>query len=195
MEYVEGYHKVKNGEFLYLQEYFTKEVSDFYLQEFLQNIAWSNESIKMFGKTLQVPRLTAWYGDSGKDYSYSGIKHIASPWTNALLEIKAKLSKLTTVNYNSVLLNLYRNGKDSMGWHQDNEKELGKNPIIASVSFGATRQFSIRHIKNQERINLDLGHGSVLVMMGEMQHFWQHQVPKTKIEKSERVNLTYRDIK
>jgi alkylated DNA repair dioxygenase AlkB len=112
-----------------------------------------------------------------------------------LLEIKAKIEPIADVNFNSVLLNRYRNGSDSISWHTDAEKELGLNPIIASVNFGATRNFQLRHIETKEKIDIDLSHGCLLIMQGELQHFWQHQIPKTTKPVNERINLTFRVIK
>jgi alkylated DNA repair dioxygenase AlkB len=111
------------------------------------------------------------------------------------LEIKRKIEPLVSINFNSVLLNLYRDGNDSISWHSDTEKELGKNPIIASVNFGETRTFQLKHMNTGERIDLQLEHGSLLIMGGAMQHYWQHQVPKTKKIIDKRINLTFRVIK
>jgi len=139
--------------------------------------------------------LTAWYGDNDKPYSFSGITLNAKSWTTELLEIKNKIETRFNVKFNSVLLNLYRNGQDSISWHSDAEKELGINPVIASLNFGATRKFQLRHIQTKQKIEIELTHGSLLIMQGELQHFWQHQVPKTNLPVGERINLTYRLIK
>ena len=149
----------------------------------------------MYGKELPFPRLTAWYGDQDQTYTFSGITLQPHPWTPELLEIKKKLESRAGTSFNSVLLNRYRDGKDSISWHQDNEKELGKNPIIASVNFGATRTFQLRHIHTGEKISIQLTHGSLVIMMGELQHFWKHQIPKTRKPVGERINLTFRTIK
>jgi alkylated DNA repair dioxygenase AlkB len=148
----------------------------------------------MYGKKVDFPRLTAWYGDNDKPYTFSGITLAPKIWTKELLEIKQKIETESKVNFNSVLLNLYRSGNDSISWHTDAEKELGINPVIASVNFGATRKFQLRHIKTKEKIEIELTHGSLLIMQGELQHFWQHQVPKTSKVVSERINLTFRVI-
>ena len=140
------------------------------------------------------PRLTSWYGDSDKPYTFSGITLNPHTWNKELLEIKNKIEPKCEVSFNSVLLNLYRDGSDSISWHTDAEKELGKNPIIASVNFGAERKFQIRHNETKEAIEIILNHGSLLIMKGELQHFWKHQVPKTKDVLKERVNLTFRVI-
>jgi alkylated DNA repair dioxygenase AlkB len=174
---------------------FTIKESDHYLSALQRDIAWKQEPIKIFGKEVLQPRLTAWYGDEGKKYAYSGITMKPLPWTNILLQIKEKVEHITTHKFNSVLLNFYRNGQDSMGWHRDNEKELGTNPVIVSVSFGAIRKFQFRHYKDQKNIiSLELEHGSLLLMSGSTQSNWQHRLPKSSIMNGPRINLTFRTI-
>ena len=151
--------------------------------------------MNMYGKKINFPRLTAWYGDNDKPYSFSGITLSPKVWNEELVSIKSKIEQIAKVDFNSVLLNRYRDGNDSISWHTDAEKELGINPVIASVNFGATRKFQLRHIKTKEKLEIELTHGSLLIMQGELQHFWQHQVPKTKELKTERINLTFRVIK
>jgi alkylated DNA repair dioxygenase AlkB len=190
-----GLTKIENGEYLFYQDFFSKKESDLYLQNLKENIDWKQESMNMYGKLVNFPRLTGWYGDSDKPYSFSGITLAPKVWTKELLEIKDKIEPLSKVNFNSVLLNRYRSGNDSISWHTDAEKELGINPIIASVNFGATRKFQLRHINTKEKLEIELTHGSLLIMQGELQHFWQHQVPKTSKVVNERINLTFRVIK
>lgn len=190
-----GLTKIENGEYLFYPNFFSKAESDFYLQNLKENIDWKQESMNMYGKQVNFPRLTAWYGDNDKPYSFSGITLAPKVWTRELLEIKDKIEPLSKVQFNSVLLNRYRSGNDSISWHTDAEKELGINPVIASVNFGATRKFQLRHIKTKEKIEIDLTHGSLLIMQGELQHYWQHQVPKTSKVVNERINLTFRVIK
>ncbi|MBV7440990.1 alpha-ketoglutarate-dependent dioxygenase AlkB [Weeksellaceae bacterium TAE3-ERU29] len=185
--------KLQNGEYFYLPDLFSKEESDNYFNLLKENILWTQESINMYGKQVFFPRLTAWYGD--KPYSYSGLTFNPNPWTKELIEIKNKIESIVKTKFNSVLLNLYRNGNDSISWHSDDEKELGENPIIASVNFGATRKFQLKHIHTKEKLEIELTHGSLLIMQGELQHFWVHQVPKTKKKVNERINLTFRVIK
>lgn len=187
--------QIQNGEYLHISNFFDKSTSDNYLQTLLYTIDWKQEKMNMYGKELLFPRLTAWYGDNDKPYSFSGITLKPTQWTKELLEIKSKVETKTDVSFNSVLLNRYRNGNDSISWHTDAEKELGKNPIIASVNFGATREFQLRHIHTKEKLSIQLSHGNLLIMLGELQHFWQHQIPKTKKPVSERINLTFRVIK
>jgi len=185
-----------DAEVYYYPHFFTEKQSNFYLQELQSTIAWQQKQIKLFGKQVWLPRLTAWYGDPGKTYQYSGIQNKPLPWTPALLEIKQAVETLAGVSFNSVLLNYYRHGQDSMGWHADDEPELGSNPAIASVSFGQTRRFDFRHRTNESLLKKSvlLSFGSLLLMQGTTQHFWQHQVPKTKQPAAPRLNLTFRII-
>ncbi|MEZ4776851.1 MAG: alpha-ketoglutarate-dependent dioxygenase AlkB [Bacteroidia bacterium] len=188
---------LKDGHLWYDPHFFPTGESDTLLAELQEDIAWRQESVTIFGRKIPQPRLTAWYGDPGKVYSYSGLTWNPLPWTPALLKIKTKIESVSRgASFNSVLLNLYRNGQDSMGWHSDDEPELGKNPVIASVSFGESRNFQLRHRlhKKEERHSIVLAHGSLLIMLGETQHFWQHQVPKTAKTINPRVNLTFRWI-
>jgi alkylated DNA repair dioxygenase AlkB len=167
----------------------------YYLQELQQHIAWKQEAIKIFGKEIMQPRLTAWYGDTGKAYSYSGITMQPLPWTAALAGLKTAIETHTGYSFNSALLNLYRNGNDSMGWHRDNEKELGPEPVIASLSLGAARLFQFRHYRNPKAIvPVVLEPGSLLLMTGATQTHWQHRLPKTKTTESIRINITFRNI-
>jgi len=161
-----------------------------------QEVPWKQDSVKMYGKLIAQPRLTAWYGDSGKVYTYSGLYLEPLEWHPVVLSIKDRIESITGESFNSCLLNLYRNGSDSMGWHQDNEKELGKNPTIASFSLGGQRQFHLKHISEPhiETLKLPLSDGSLIVMKGETQHFWKHHVPKTKRIVLPRINLTFRTI-
>lgn len=184
------------GEISFYEEFFTKSESDHLYTELLDKIDWKQEYITLFGKTHPQPRLTAWYADSGKSYTYSNLKWEPQAWNSSLLYIKKRVEEVIERKFNSVLLNLYRNGKDSMGWHSDDEPELGKNPLIASVSFGQERRFHLRHknSKEVERIRMDLTHGSLLTMGGSTQHFWQHQIPKTAKKVKPRINLTFRII-
>ncbi len=165
------------------------------LKELVATIPWRQDWITVYGRSLPQPRLTAWYGDPGKTYTYSGITMQPIPWHALLLEMKAKVEAVSEVRFNSVLLNFYRDGKDSMGWHSDDEPELGPNPVIASLSLGGTRRLMLRHRFQPElKHELELTSGSLLLMQGKTQHYWQHQVPKTKRPVLPRVNLTFRVI-
>ncbi|QHL89447.1 alpha-ketoglutarate-dependent dioxygenase AlkB [Nibribacter ruber] len=167
------------------------------LWEALQNeVAWRQEEIKFFGKSIPQPRLTAWYGDAGKSYTYSGLTWQPLPWIPILAQLRDQLFACTGVSFNSVLLNLYRNGQDSMGWHADDEPELGPNPVIASLSLGQERSFHFRHRTQKElKQKLALPSGSLLLMAGQTQHHWQHQVPKSAKPLEPRINLTFRVIR
>ena len=175
--------EIRNGTYLYIENFFTRSEADYFLNDFINNIVWEQQSMNMYGKLIPFPRLTTWYGDNDKPYSFSGITLKPHPWNESLLKIKQKIEPLSGVVFNSVLLNRYRNGNDSISWHTDAEKELGINPVIASVNFGEERVFQL------------LKHGSLLIMMGELQHYWKHQVPKSKKLMKERINLTFRVIK
>ncbi len=190
-----GLNKINNGEFIFEPNFFDVDESKLFLESLKNKILWKQESMNMYGKQINFPRLTSWYGENDKPYSFSGIKLNPNPWSNELIAIKQKIEPVSNTVFNSVLLNLYRDGKDSISWHTDAEKELGKNPIIASVNFGATRKFQLRHIETKEKLEIDLSNGSLLIMQGELQYFWQHQVPKTNSLISERINLTFRVIK
>ena len=159
------------------------------------NIAWHQDSISMYAKTHKLPRVSAWYGDSDRPYTYSGITLQPKPWTEELNWLRSKLAPICKRQFNSVLLNWYRSGEDYISWHTDAEKELGVNPLIASINFGESRRFLLRLKEDHNtKIELPLHHGSVLVMAGALQHHWQHSVPKQKKVKSNRINLTFRTI-
>lgn len=185
-----------DGEVILYKNLFNVNDSDKFFSELYSGTKWQQYTIQIFGKRTPLPRLTAWYGDEGKSYTYSGIEHNPEPWTPVLSSIKERIEEVAEVRFNSVLLNLYRNGRDSVAWHSDDEPELGQNPIIGSVSFGGTRCFSLKHKQIKERkFEIDLPHGSFLLMRGETQHHWQHQIAKTTKQVSPRINLTFRIIK
>lgn len=187
--------KINNGEYIYIPDFYNKKQADAYFNLLINNVEWRQESMNMYGKLIPFPRLTSWYGDNDKPYSFSGITLQPHPWSKELLEIKKEIEPKADVAFNSVLINRYRDGSDSISWHTDAEKELGRNPVIASVNFGAERKFQLKHMDTNERIDIVLKHGSLLIMKGELQHFWKHQIPKTKVAVKERINLTFRVIK
>jgi alkylated DNA repair dioxygenase AlkB len=160
--------------------------------ELMAAISWRREIATLMGRRVPIPRLTAWHGEAG--YVYSGIRMTPMPWNPPLLEIKAVAERCAGQAFNSVLLNLYRDGRDSVSWHADNEPGLGENPVIASVSLGAVRRFQMRHRGATDRVAFDLPHGSCLVMAGATQHHWLHQVPKTARPVGPRINLTFRTM-
>lgn len=179
----------------YLPDAFTPEEAARLFGLLREGTAWREETITIFGLERRVPRLVAWHGDPGARYTYSGVVHDPLPWTPALLEVRERVESLSGHRFNSVLLNLYRHGRDGMGWHADDEPELGRDPVIASVSLGATRRFRLRHRKRRETVPIDLDHGSLLLMQGPTQHHWVHAVPKTVRPVGERINLTFRDVR
>lgn len=186
---------LKNAEITYYPNFFLEKKANHYFQKLLTETPWQQDDIKVFGKMYQQPRLTALYGTKGKSYSYSGITMHPKQFTKDLFSIRDKIETVVKEEFNTVLLNLYRNGNDSNGWHSDDEKELGLNPIIASVSFGAKRYFQFKSKKDSKKTyKLTLGHGSLLLMAGTTQHFWHHQLPKTKMVQEPRINLTFRKI-
>lgn len=187
---------IPDGEVILYQNFFKSLESNQFFQELLTGIKWQQDQVQVDNKEIELPRLTAWYGDEGKSYSYSGMLKHPYAWNSTLIAIKNRVEEVAKVNFNSVLLNLYRNGKDRVSWHSDDEPELGKNPIIASVSFGNTRRFQLRHrfSKNLDKITINLTHGSLLIMKSSTQHFWQHQIPKASKRIEERINLTFRII-
>jgi alkylated DNA repair dioxygenase AlkB len=161
--------------------------------ELRRTIDWQQESILMFGRRVLVPRLVAWHGDPGTTYTYSGTLHHPGPWTAPLARIRDRVAELCSARFNAVLLNLYRDGRDGMGWHADDEAELGRDPVIASVSLGSTRRFCLRHRRRRDlKIDVSLAHGSLLCMSGPTQHHWVHALPKTRAAVGERINLTFR---
>lgn len=176
---------------------FLKEQEALKLFEHLEkNTPWQQDEITLFGKTHQQPRLTAFYGAENLSYSYSNIEMKAHSWTPNLLALKNKVEKQAQTTFNCVLLNYYRDGKDSMGWHADDEKELGINPIIASVTLGGERIFHLKHNTVPElKCKIKLENGSLLLMKGSTQHFYKHQIPKTVQKVEPRINLTFRLIK
>ncbi|KGK14351.1 alpha-ketoglutarate-dependent dioxygenase AlkB family protein [Vibrio navarrensis] len=163
-----------------------------YFHQLRSELPWTQEAITLFGKPVLQPRLQAWCGDA--IYRYSGLTMQPSPWTDSLLELRQRCEQASGTQFNSVLANLYRHGQDSMGWHQDNEPELGKNPIIASLTLGESRRFLLQHIETKEKIEFELQAGSLLVMAGTTQTYWRHCVPKTAKSKAERINLTFRHV-
>ena len=160
----------------------------------LAQIPWRGEDVFMFGRWVSVPRQTCWFGDAQAVYRYSGVTHEPVPWLPLLLELRSLVQATAGVIFNSVLANLYRDGRDSMGWHADNEPELGADPTIASLSLGAARLFSLQHRKTKRKVNVMLESGSVLIMRGALQHHWRHSLPKTTQITAPRINLTFRFV-
>lgn len=185
----------KDGELFYYPNFLSNEEADKYLKIFTESTDWQQDSINFGGVVQLIPRLQAWYGDPNKTFTYSGITLKPKPWTENLIELGSKLTVKTGIHFSSVLINLYRNGNDSVAWHADDEVELGEKPTIASISLGATRTFKVKHKTETDlRKEVKLEHGSLVIMSGDMQHKWLHSVPKEKTVDKPRINLTYRVI-
>lgn len=213
---------VPDGKLFYSERYFSEKISDRSVEYFLENdtldwrkvatwrdfdreklldvkfknIKWRHDKLNMYGKMVYLPRYSAWYGDDDKPYTYSGLALQPNAWNDGLLYIKREIEKATCVIFNSVLLNWYRDGDDYLTWHTDAEKELGEDPVIGSINFGETRKFLLRRNDDvSQKIEILLKHGTLLVMSGSLQHFWQHSVPKQKKAGGNRFNLTFRVMK
>lgn len=187
--------RMKDADVEYYSNFFSREESNIYFKRLLNNLSWKEDTIKVFGKTYLQPRLTAFYADNTRTYKYSNITMTPDIFDGELLEIKNNIESKLKIKFTSCLANLYRDGKDSNGWHADNEKELGENPIIASVSFGTERVFHFKHKYDKVlKKKITLEHGSLLLMQGETQHNWLHQIPKTQKPIGKRINLTFRII-
>ena len=171
-----------------------EEKKDLWFKSCLHDLNWETGFIKIFGKTHQIPRLQAWYADNEIEYTYSGKKLQRHNWNNLLLEIKEKIENITSFKFNSVLANLYRDGNDSMGLHSDDEKELGKKPVIASLSLGETREIYFKHKNKKLNLVIPQASGQLLLMHGKTQEYWKHEIKKTKKIKKPRINLTFRNI-
>ncbi|WP_246840588.1 alpha-ketoglutarate-dependent dioxygenase AlkB [Lacimicrobium sp. SS2-24] len=163
-------------------------------EQLQRSLAWRQDSIRIYGKEVNIPRLQAWYGDPGANYRYSGLQMTPMPWTEALLQVKAACETQTQTRFNAVLANYYRDGSDSMGWHADDEPELGNEPVIASVSLGQSRNMDFKRRTGNEKYRLVLNHGSLLIMAGTTQQYWQHALPKSRRPMDARINLTFRWI-
>lgn len=165
------------------------------MKQWIDEVPWREQSMRMYGKDVLAPRLMAWFGDTDKAYTFSGTRFEPFAWTPELSDLKRGIEERTGFTFNSVLLNYYRNGNDSVAWHGDNEHELGQNPVIASVSLGQERRFEFRcRADHNRKYGLTLENGSLLIMKGDLQHTWEHRVPKSKTQHGPRVNLTFRTI-
>jgi len=173
---------------------FNQREAQYYLDKLLQTIEWKNDEAIIFGKHIITKRKAAWYGDAGFTYTYSGITKQALLWTKELKELRSVVEKISEAKFNSCLLNLYHNGDEGMAWHSDDERSLGENSIITSLSFGAERKFSLKHKRTNQTVSVILENGSLLVMKGSTQTHWLHSLPKTKTIHKPRVNLTFRTI-
>jgi alkylated DNA repair dioxygenase AlkB len=170
--------------------------ADGLLDSLLSDVRWDHHVIRMFGREVPTPRRSAWFGDPGARYAYSGLTLEPRPWPDVLIPLRDRVEKACRTRFNAALANLYRDGRDSMGWHADDEPELGQQPRIASLSLGAERRFTMRpvHEPGVDRLALDLRHGSLLLMAGATQRNWQHALPKTRRRVGPRINLTFRFV-
>jgi alkylated DNA repair dioxygenase AlkB len=190
-EEITGY---ENLEIDIYQDISLDEKKNLWFKSCLHDLNWEKGFIKIFGKTHQIPRLQSWYADNGIEYTYSGKKLQRHNWNKILTEIKQEIESITSFKFNSVLANLYRDGNDSMGLHSDNEKELGINPVIASLSLGDSRDLYLKHKNIKKSLNIPQENGQLIVMHGETQKYWKHEIKKTKKIKKPRINLTFRNI-
>jgi len=176
------------------KNFFNQVDSNELLKKLISDLPWESMAIKMFGKDITIPRLQCWVGDKGCDYKYSGKKLNRHDWTADLIMIREKIYKELNIDFNSVLVNYYRDGKDSMGWHSDNERELGPNPTIASISLGSERDLVFRNKINKEVLPIPQTHGCLILIDGKTQKNWQHAIKKTRKVIGPRINLTFRNI-
>ena len=188
--------KADNLSVEYIENFFDFDQSQLYMKYLTNDIKWKREKIRMWGREIVTKKRIAWYADEGKSYTYSGSTFHPDQWNELLLEIKKHVEQYIKFQFNSVLLNEYPNGKVGMGWHSDDERELGIDPIIASLSFGANRDFIFKHKtdKRFENIKIHLKSGSLLLMLGSTQHHWKHSLPKHLKVREPRINLTFRKI-
>lgn len=183
-----------DGWIIYYPEFLTESKGTHLIEYCLKNLPFDQGTIQLFGKKHVIPRLESFHSENGKSYGYSGKKLISHPFHKEIKEIKDQIESLSGHFFNSVLVNYYRTGQDSNGWHADNEKELGNNPVIASLSLGATRRFDLKHNQSSDQLSMELTHGSLLIMGGELQHHWKHRIPKQMKINEARINLTFRFI-
>ena len=184
----------RNGTVNYFGKVMRSQEANSYFDVLMKTISWKNDEAIILGRHIITKRKVAWYGNENYTYTYSNITKQALPWTKELLELKKMVEEKTGVTFNSCLINLYHNGDEGMAWHSDDEKSLGKNSAIASLSFGAERKFSFRHKQTRETVSLVLENGSLLVMKDATQTNWLHRLPPTKKINKARINLTFRSI-
>jgi alkylated DNA repair dioxygenase AlkB len=184
------------GEVFLYDDFLDASKADEFFLTLLSGISWQQHPVKMFGREVMQPRLTFSFADPGIVYGYSGLTLISTPWSAPVTVLRTLVQEKTGHVFNTALLNLYRDGRDYMGWHRDNEAALGSNPVIASVSLGAERTFQMREYATRSNlVSVNLPHGSLLVMGGESQHRWEHRLPKNGRVVSPRVNITFRNVR
>lgn len=187
--------QLPDAELYYDPGFLPTEEADALLQQLQQQARWRQDRIRLFGREHLIPRLQAFQSDAGIHYTYSGLRLAGDAWLPGLQPLRQRLEAQCNQSFNALLLNLYRNGQDAMGWHADNEPELGRNPVIASISLGAQRRFRLRHNETRNTHTLELEHGSLLLMAGPTQHHWQHCLPRSRRCHDPRINLTFRLIR
>jgi alkylated DNA repair dioxygenase AlkB len=183
-----------DGEVYSYGQIISEEKSQLYFEQLKQSINWQNDVVKMYGKTIECKRQTAWMGEDYFEYTYSGIVKRAELFTPLIIEIKNHIETVCQEKFNSCLLNYYKDGDEGMSWHSDNEKTMGAEPVIASLSFGAARKFSFKHNESKEKIDLLLQNGSLIIMQGQTQEYWKHCLPQSSKIKSARINLSFRNF-
>ncbi|WP_207063707.1 alpha-ketoglutarate-dependent dioxygenase AlkB [Motiliproteus sp. SC1-56] len=182
-----------DAELYYARGFLGTDEAEHFFQALENKVAWRRDEITLFGRPVAVPRLQAWYGDPGTDYRYSGLDLSPEPWFDELQALRERVSAACETPFNSVLINYYRNGSDGVGWHRDNEQSLGPRPVIASLSLGQSRRFSLRHRDLPEhKLQLELNSGDLLIMAGATQHHWLHAIPKSRRQLAPRINLSFR---
>lgn len=184
-----------DAELLFWPKWISPEQAERCYQQLAQQLNWQQPAIKIFGKAVLIPRQQVWMGDPHCSYKYSGVLFEPEPWHPLVWQLTDRVNQLCQTRFNSVLLNWYADGQQHMGWHSDDEPELGQNPQIASLSLGQQRFFDLKHKNLGTQLKLGLGHGSLLLMTGQCQQYWQHRVPKMAAATEGRVNLTFREIK
>lgn len=187
--------ELSDGDILWVKHFLSPDEANTLMASLLDTIPWRQDSIRIAGKDTPIPRLQAWFGDEGLVYTYSGLTLQPNPWLPELEALKHRIEDYSDTHFNSLLANLYRDENDSVGWHADDEPELGENPVIASLSLGETREFALKHRDHpHQKVRLDLRNGDLLIMKGALQHHWLHQLPKAKTHCDPRINLTFRRI-
>jgi len=181
-------------DFRYFPKYLDNSSADKLLETLLERTQWEREILKIYGKSISAPRLTSWFSDPMVSYRYSGKKRFGKPFTPELFQLRQILNARLNVHFNFVLANFYRDGKDYVGWHADDEPDLGSRPLIASISLGESRRFRVRHNSRKVTESIDLVHGSLLIMRGQSQSHFKHCLAKTKRLVNSRINLTFRTI-
>ena len=183
-----------DGSAVLFPDFLCESDADKYFSGLHNNTPWEQNFIRLFGKDVSEPRLSAWHAEANLPYTYSGVPRTPHPWKEPLSTLRTACETHTGRSFNGALLNLYRTGQDAMGWHSDDEPVNGPNPVIASISLGAERRFDFRHKQTREVISVVLPHGSLLVMSGACQTYWLHRIPKTTRELQPRINVTFRHL-